>query len=88
MSARRRLVDGRKTFVAALLQATTLSFLVVVSQLGQDLNLITRANGAALIAAGLLSVLIFPITGLTILRRSQRQDSARPAPAIASAGVE
>lgn len=83
-----RLVDGRKTFVAALLQATSLSFLVVVSQLGQDLDLITKANGAALIAAGLLSVLIFPITGLTILRRAERRDGSAAKPAVASAGME
>jgi Kef-type K+ transport system membrane component KefB len=68
----RGLVDGRRTAIAGLLQATSLSFLVVVSQLGQGLGLITAANSAALVAAGLLSVLIFPISGLTLLRRAER----------------
>jgi len=67
-----RMVADRPRLVAAgLLQATSLSFLVVVSQLGQSLGLITAANGAALIAAGLLSVLIFPLSALTILRRAE-----------------
>jgi Kef-type K+ transport system membrane component KefB len=70
-----RLVDGRQVLVAGLLQATSLSFLVVVSQLGQSLRLITAANSAALVAAGLLSVLIFPITGLTLLRRADRRNA-------------
>jgi len=32
-----------------------------------ELGLITETNGAALIAAGLLSVLLFPLTSLRIL---------------------
>jgi hypothetical protein len=54
--------------VAGLLQATSLSFIVAASQIGLELGLITKATGAALIAAGLLSVLIFPIIALTLLR--------------------
>ena len=80
----KRLVDSRRVLAAGLLQATSLSFFVVVSQLGQDLDLITAANGAALVAAGLLSVLIFPVTGLTILRRVDRAERGRlaePSPA-------
>ncbi len=47
------------------------SFIVAASQIGLELGLITKATGAALIAAGLLSVLIFPIMEFTILRRSE-----------------
>ena len=42
-----------------------------LSQIGTELGLITRATSAALIAAGLLSVLIFPLLALTILRRAE-----------------
>jgi hypothetical protein len=35
-----------------------------------DLGLIDAAASAALIGAGLLSVLLFPLTGLLLLRRS------------------
>jgi Kef-type K+ transport system membrane component KefB len=67
----RRVMEGRRLVAAALLQATSLSFLVVASQLGQSLNLITPANGAALVAAGLLSVLLFPVGALALLRRAE-----------------
>jgi Kef-type K+ transport system membrane component KefB len=77
----RRIFQGRRLVAAALLQATSLSFLVVASQLGQSLNLITAANGAALVAAGLLSVLLFPVAALTLLRRA---DARAPAAIQAS----
>ncbi len=65
----RPLVGGRRSIIAGLLQATSLSFIVAATQIGLELGLITKATGAALIAAGLLSVLIFPIVALTLLRR-------------------
>src|ERR671934_1534763 len=71
----RRLLDGRQTLVAGLLQATSLPFIVAATAIGQDLGLLSAAEGAALIGAGLLSVLLFPIIGLTLLRRGM------PAPA-------
>jgi hypothetical protein len=37
------------------------------------------AEASALIAAGLLSVLIFPITGLSLLKRAM-EDEGAPAP--------
>src|SRR6266581_428029 len=67
----RPLVGTRRAVVAGLLQATSLSFIVAASQIGMELGLITKATGAALIAAGLLSVLIFPLLALTILRRAE-----------------
>ena len=65
----RPLVGARRSVIAGLLQATSLSFIVAATQIGLELGLITKATGAALIAAGLLSVLIFPIVALTLLRR-------------------
>jgi Kef-type K+ transport system membrane component KefB len=64
----RPVVGNRRTIVAGLLQATSLPFIVAASQIGQELHLITAATSAALIAAGLLSVLIFPLAAITILR--------------------
>ena len=74
----RPLVGSRRAIVAGLLQATSLSFIVAASQIGLELGLITRATGAALIAAGLLSVLIFPLLALTILRRAETVSTAVP----------
>src|SRR5229473_1378848 len=68
----------RRVVVAGLLQATSLSFIVAASQIGMELGLITKATGAALIAAGLLSVLIFPLLALTILRRAETVSTAVP----------
>jgi Kef-type K+ transport system membrane component KefB len=63
---------------SGLLQATSLSIPVVAGQIGVDLGLIRPTNYVALVAAGLLSVIIFPLVALTLLR-------GRTAPAAAPA---
>jgi Kef-type K+ transport system membrane component KefB len=75
------LTTRTQTLAAALLQATSLSFLVVAGQIGVQLDLIRPAAYAALVAAGLLSVLIFPLTALTLLRGAgqKREDLLEPA---------
>lgn len=55
--------------VAGLLQATSLPFIVTASMIGQEIGVITKPTAAGLIAAGLLSVMLFPATGLAVLRR-------------------
>jgi Kef-type K+ transport system membrane component KefB len=64
------LLDGRKTAAAAILQATSLPFIVAASTIGVELGLVDAAESAALIGAGLLSVLLFPLAGLLVLRSS------------------
>jgi Kef-type K+ transport system membrane component KefB len=64
----RRLLDARRTAVAGILQATSLPFIVAASAIGLELGLIDAAESAALIGAGLLSVLVFPVVGLALLR--------------------
>lgn len=46
-----------------------MSFVVVAAQFGMDLGVVGAATGAAAIAAGLLSVLLFPLLALLPLRR-------------------
>ena len=65
----RRFVGARRAAVAGVLQATSLPFIVAAAAIGMELGAIDAAEGSALIAAGLLSVLIFPLTGLALLRR-------------------
>jgi Kef-type K+ transport system membrane component KefB len=67
----RSLLTRTQTLAAALLQATSLSFLVVAGQIGVQLDLLRPAVYAALVAAGLLSVLLFPLTALTLLRSAE-----------------
>jgi Kef-type K+ transport system membrane component KefB len=64
----RPVVGDRRTMAAALLQATSLPFIVAAVRIGMDLGLIRPATGAALVAAGLLSVLVFPLAALSLLR--------------------
>jgi Kef-type K+ transport system membrane component KefB len=75
----RRVLDRPHTAIAGVLQATSLPFIVAATAIGMDLGLIDAATSAALIGAGLLSVLLFPLTGLLLLRRSA--PTASPAPA-------
>jgi Kef-type K+ transport system membrane component KefB len=74
----RRLLDARHTAIAGLMQATSLPFIVAAVAIGEDLGLIDAAEGAALIGAGLLSVLLFPAIGLGLLRKGG--ETARPKP--------
>lgn len=67
----RPIVGGRRAAVAGLLQATSLPFIVAASAIGMQLGVITRVTEAALVAAGLFSVLIFPALALTLLARDE-----------------
>jgi len=60
--------DRRTTVVAALFQATSLPFVIASTEIGLSLHLLSRGTAAGLVAAGLLSVLLFPLIGLTLLR--------------------
>lgn len=66
--AYRAAIGARRSAVAALFQATSLPFIVAGTAIGLELGLVGSAEAAALVAAGLLSLLIFPLGGLTILR--------------------
>jgi Kef-type K+ transport system membrane component KefB len=71
-----------RAMIAGLLQATSLPFIVTASQIGQQIGVITKPTAAGLIAAGLLSVVIFPALGLALLRREDGVTAAgMPTPA-------
>lgn len=65
-------LGARRALVAGLLQATSLPFIVAASMIGIELGRLDAAAGAALIAAGLLSVLLFPLAALTVARGAER----------------
>jgi Kef-type K+ transport system membrane component KefB len=60
--------SGRQTAAAALLQATSLPFIVAATRIGTELGLMTPVTAAALVAAGLLSVLLFPLISVSLLK--------------------
>ncbi len=75
----RPLLDRRETLVAGLLQATSLPFLVAATAIGSELGLIDAGEAAALVGAGLLSVLAFPAVGLALLRGPAAEQTWTPA---------
>ncbi len=74
-------VLGRRNTVAvALLQATSLPFIVTASQIGVLTGRISSITAAALVCAGLLSVLVFPSVALGLLNTANDQDAEPAAP--------
>jgi Kef-type K+ transport system membrane component KefB len=67
----RRLLDRREVVAAALLQATSLPFIVAGAEIGLALDVIRERTAAAMIAAGLLSVVLFPLLAVTLIRRRE-----------------
>ena len=76
-------IGRRPALAAALLQATSLPFIVAATQIGMDLGELSAVNGTALVMAGLLSVLVFPPIALGIMRGAPAADE--PADQIAPA---
>jgi Kef-type K+ transport system membrane component KefB len=76
----RRRLGARPAAAAGLLQATTLTFPVVVAEVGRSLGLLTPATSAALLGAALISVLLFPAAALA-LRPWSRPDMMGSGPA-------
>jgi Kef-type K+ transport system membrane component KefB len=76
----RRKLGGRPAAAAGLLQATTLTFPVVVAQVGRSLGLLTSATAAALVGAALLSVLLFPAAALALRPWTENADPGQRDP--------
>ena len=63
-------IGPRATAACGLLQATTLPFLVTATQIGVATGRLSPVTSAALVSAGLLSVLVFPSAALALMRVS------------------
>jgi Kef-type K+ transport system membrane component KefB len=68
----------RDVAAVGLLQATSLPFIVAATTIGLQVHAISPANAAALVAAGLFSVVIFPIISLQLLRSSAKDTDMVP----------
>lgn len=62
-----RLIGRRLVPVAGLMQATTLTFVIVASQVGLATGHISTTTSASLLAAGLLSAAVFPGVAMRLL---------------------
>jgi Kef-type K+ transport system membrane component KefB len=78
----RRAIGGRRAAIAGLMQSTSLPFIVAATAIGAELGLIGPAESAALVGAGLFSVLLFPLIGLVLLRGVTPGAVVRTEPAI------
>jgi hypothetical protein len=54
-----RLLGRSRSVIAGVLQATSLTFAVAATQIGLQLGAVSRASAAGLVAAGLVSVVIY-----------------------------
>jgi len=66
-----RAVGRRRAAAGGLLQATTLTFVIVATLIGQQTGKLTAATSAALVAAGLLSAALFPVAAGWLLARGR-----------------
>jgi Kef-type K+ transport system membrane component KefB len=78
----RKLIGADRVLPGALLQATSVSFIVVSTTIGVELGIVSEGTAAAFVAAGLLSVIVFPATSLVLLKRRQKEPAlaAEPVP--------
>jgi Kef-type K+ transport system membrane component KefB len=79
-SHRRELV-GRDRIAAALFASTALPIIVAITQIGLARGDMKPENAAALVAAGILSVLLFPAIAFALRRRSVVAAARDSAPA-------
>jgi Kef-type K+ transport system membrane component KefB len=67
----------RRVAAAGLLQATSLTFIVVAAHLGRQLDVFDAATSAALITAGLVSVVVYPPLALALLSSASGERPVR-----------
>jgi Kef-type K+ transport system membrane component KefB len=72
----------RATTAVGLLQATSLPFILTATQIGVAASLLSPVTAAALVTAGLLSVLLFPVGALVLLRGQPDTDAVRAPSAV------
>ena len=68
----RRSTGTRRAVAAGLLQATTLTFVIVATEIGVATGKMTLTVATALVAAGLLSAALFPAAAERVLSRPTR----------------
>jgi Kef-type K+ transport system membrane component KefB len=63
---------------AGLLQATSLTFIVVTTIVGIDTGHLKPSTASALVVAGLLSVILYPPTAMQLLKPRAEDETAQP----------
>jgi Kef-type K+ transport system membrane component KefB len=78
----RGVLTRAETRALAVLSATGLPIIVVITTLGVSEHRMKPQNAAALVAAGMLSVLVYPLIGLGVLGKAAKAPRATDAPAV------
>jgi Kef-type K+ transport system membrane component KefB len=84
----RPMVGDRCSLAAGLLQATSLPFIVAATGIGMELGILSPAISAAMVVAGLLSVVLFPLGALTLLRGGGKPGAVSQRDGLDDAGDE
>ena len=79
----RRVLPARQRVEMTFITATTMPLLIALAEIGLSDGVMIPANAAALVGAGVLSVLIYPSIAAAIARRAPKIPAA---PAVAAAG--
>ena len=72
----RRDLAARECRLLALFSATTLPLVVVITEIGKATGRMLPENAAAMVGAGILSVLLFPLIALSLRARDQPDGGA------------
>jgi predicted permease len=72
----RKDLPGAHVKALALFQSAGLPLIVVITGLGVEKGMMRSDNAAALVGAGLLSVVVFPILGLGLYSKAHHVESA------------
>jgi Kef-type K+ transport system membrane component KefB len=73
-----RVVGRPQALAAGFMQATSLTFLVVASIIGVETHHQRPSTAAALVVAGLLSVIIYPLLGVKLLKGAVDSQASGP----------
>lgn len=76
----RRLVSSAERLPLVLFSSTGLPLIVVITTIGTSEGRMLPENAAALVGAGLMSVLLFPMLGLRRLRANAGSDAVAESP--------
>jgi hypothetical protein len=84
----RKHLGAAERWSMGFVQATALPLLVVITEIGLDTERMQPSTAAALVGAGMLSVLVFPLTGFGILDRARARGDTEPGEEPADEPVE
>jgi Kef-type K+ transport system membrane component KefB len=74
----RKVLPVRQRIEMTFITATTMPLLIALAEIGLSDGVMLKANAAALVGAGVLSVLIYPLIAVTLARR-RRSSGQEPA---------